>query len=73
MSFKGHKPNKAIQDAMKDAMVYTGHSNDRIQEELGELTPAFLRPAYQYTSLENDTIAKLHENDYLKRKRGREY
>ena len=32
-------------------------------KELTELTPAFLRPVYQYTSLENDTVARLHEDD----------
>ncbi len=73
MSFKGHKPNEAIQQGMKNAMVHIGTSGDLIEKGVEELKPAFLRPAYQYTSLENDTIARLHENDYLKRKRGREY
>lgn len=31
------------------------------------LSAAFLRPVYQYTSLENDTIDKLHEMDWLRR------
>lgn len=30
------------------------------------LSEAFLRPPYQYTKLENNTIEKLHELDYLK-------
>ena len=28
------------------------------------LSEAFLRPAYQYTTLENDTVARLHEDDW---------
>lgn len=73
MSFKGHKPNEAIQQGMKNAMLNLGTSGDLIEMGYEELKPAFLRPAYQYTSMENDTIARLHEKDYLKRKRGREY
>lgn len=69
MSFKGHKPNEAILRGMKEAMLKTGKSYDQMMDDLTELSPAFLRPAYQYTSLENDTVAKLHENDYLQNKR----
>lgn len=28
------------------------------------LSEAFLRPPYQYTSLQNDTVAKRHEDDW---------
>ena len=31
-----------------------------------ELKEAFTRPIYQYTSLENATISRLHEDDYMK-------
>lgn len=31
-----------------------------------KLSDAFLRPPYQHTSLENKTIVKEHENDWLK-------
>lgn len=68
MSFTG-KATEKMKEAMKQAMIYTGKTNDAMQDELTELTAAFLRPVYQYTSLENDTVARLHENDYLKDKR----
>ena len=68
MSFTGQVTDK-MREAMKHVMTYTGKTNDMMQDELTELTPAFLRPVYQYTSLENDTVARLHENDYLKDKR----
>ena len=33
--------------------------------ERPELKDGFLRPLYQYTSMENSTVARFHENDYL--------
>lgn len=31
-----------------------------------ELNEGFIRPVYQYTSKENDTVAQFHKDDYLK-------
>ena len=31
-----------------------------------KLSPAFLRPPYQYTSIENNTIERIHEDDWMK-------
>ena len=31
-----------------------------------KLSPAFLRPPYQYTCIENKTIERIHENDWMK-------
>lgn len=53
---------------IKDACMYTrGVSEERYIAEHTELSEAFLRPPYQYTSLENDTIVKAHE-DYEEKK-----
>lgn len=47
---------------IKDACMYTkGVSEERFLAEHVELSEAFLRPPYQYTSLQNDTITKAHE------------
>lgn len=39
---------------------------DKAIRRRSNLSAAFLRPAYQHTVLENDTIEKIHEYDYLK-------
>lgn len=39
---------------------------DKSLSKKSDLKAGFLRPVYQYTSLENDTVTKLHEYDYLK-------
>ena len=53
---------------IKDACMYTrGVSEERYNAEFVELSEAFLRPPYQYTSLENDTITRAHE-DYDEKK-----
>ena len=31
-----------------------------------KLSPAFLRPPYQYTAIENKTIERIHEDDWMK-------
>ena len=36
------------------------------QKKKSDLSPAFLRPPYQYTSIENKTIERIHEDDWLK-------
>lgn len=63
---KGHKPTKAMKQAIRN--IGLGKSREQREMERIELTEAFLRPPYQYTSLENNTIEKLHENDWLKKK-----
>ena len=63
---KGHKPNEAMKQALRN--IGLGKSKEQREMERIELTEAFLRPPYQYTSLENNTIEKLHENDWLKKK-----
>ena len=63
---KGHKPNEAMKQAIRN--IGLGKSKEQREMERIELTEAFLRPPYQYTSLENNTIEKLHENDWLKKK-----
>jgi hypothetical protein len=50
-----------------------GKSREQQELERMELSEAFLRPAYQYTSIENDYISRLHENDYLKDRKVRLY
>ncbi len=37
-----------------------------MKRQKGKLSPAFLRPPYQYTSIENNTIERIHEDDWLK-------
>lgn len=39
---------------------------DKAIRRRSHLSTVFLRPVYQYTALENNTVEKLHENDYLK-------
>ena len=63
---KGHKPNEAMKQAIRN--IGLGKSKEQREMERIELTEAFLRPPYQYTSLENKTIEKLHENDWMKKK-----
>ena len=50
---RGHKPTKEMKQAIKN--IGLGKSKMRSY-------------ARQYTSLENKTIEKLHENDWLKKK-----
>lgn len=63
---RGHKPNEAMKQAIRN--IGLGKSREQREMERIELTEAFLRPPYQYTSLENNTIEKLHENDWMKKK-----
>lgn len=63
---RGHKPTKEMKQAIKN--IGLGKSKEQREFERIALTDAFLRLPYQYTSLENKTIEKLHENDWLKKK-----
>lgn len=63
---RGHKPNEAMKQAIRNLGL--GKSREQREMERIELTEAFLRPPYQYTSLENKTIEVLHENDWMKKK-----
>lgn len=63
---KGHKPTKEMKQAIRN--IGLGKSKEQREFERIALTEAFLRPPYQYTSQENDTIERLHENDWLKKK-----
>lgn len=63
---RGHKPNEAMKQAIRNLGL--GKSREQREMERIELTEAFLRPPYQYTSLENKTIEALHENDWMKKK-----
>ena len=65
---KGHKPSERTRIAHKNIAVSLGKSREQQELERMELSDAFLRPPYQYTSQENDTIERLHENDWLKKK-----
>ena len=65
---RGHKPSERARKAHKNIAISMGKSRE--QQELSE---AFLRPPYQYTSIENDFISRLHENDYLKDRKVRLY
>lgn len=69
MSYKGHKPTKAMERAMRDAMLEIGVNVQDKRAKNHELKPGFLRPLYQGTSIENNTVSKLHENDHLREKR----
>ena len=70
---KGHKPSENSRKLLKNIAVNMGKSREQQELERMELSEAFLRPAYQYTSIENDTIERLHENDYLKDRKVRLY
>lgn len=47
---------------IREACLYTKTGIERYEERQTFLSDAFLRPPYQYTSLENDTITKTHED-----------
>lgn len=70
---KGHKPSERTRRAHKNVAVSLGKSREQQELERMELSEAFLRPPYQYTSIENDYISRLHENDYLKDRKERLY
>lgn len=65
---KGHKPSERARKAHKNIAISMGKSREQQELERIELSEAFLRPPYQYTSQENGTIERLHENDWLKKK-----
>ena len=70
---KGHKPSENSRKLLKNIAVNMGKSREQQELERMELSEAFLRPPYQYTSIENDYISRLHENDYLKDRKARLY
>ncbi len=70
---RGHKPSERARRAHKNIAVNMGESREQQELERIELSEAFLRPPYQYTSIENDYISRLHENDYLKDRKVRLY
>lgn len=70
---KGHKPSENSRKLLKNIAVNMGKSREQQELERMELSEAFLRPPYQYTSIENDFISRLHENDYLKDRKARLY
>lgn len=70
---KGHKPSENSRKLLKNIAVNMGKSREQQELERMELSEAFLRPPYQYTSIENDFISRLHENDYLKDRKVRLY
>ena len=70
---RGHKPSERTRRAHKNIAVSMGKSRGQQELERMELSEAFLRPPYQYTSIENDYISKNHETDYLKDRKVRFY
>lgn len=70
---RGHKPSENSRKLLKNIAVNMGKSREQQELERMELSEAFLRPPYQYTSIENDYISRLHENDYLKDRKVRLY
>lgn len=50
---------------MNQAIEYYALREKKLRKK-SDLKPGFLRPIYQYTALENDTVERLHELDYLK-------
>lgn len=55
--------SKKQERMMREACYYTkAVSEERYEAEYCTLSDAFLRPPYQYTSLENDTITRVHED-----------
>ena len=66
---KGNKPTEA-QVRMLHGIVagVTGDCKTKQIAEDNELSSFYTRPLYYGTSLQNDTIAELHKNDYLKKK-----
>lgn len=70
---RGHKPSENSRKLLKNVAVNMGKSREQQELERMELSEAFLRPPYQYTSIENDYISRLHENDYLKDRKVRLY
>jgi len=68
-----HKPSERARKAHKNITISMRKSWEHQELERIELSEAFLRPPYQYTSIENDYISRLHENDYLKDRKVRLY
>ena len=69
----GNRTSKAATQAQKQMLHgivagVTGDCKTRQIEEENQLSSFYTRPLYYGTSLQNDTIAELHKNDYLKKK-----
>ena len=70
---KGNRTHKEASDIAKRMMhgIVTGargKSKAQKLSECTELSPFYTRPLYYGTSLQNDTIAELHKDDYKKKK-----
>lgn len=67
---KTHKEASALAKQMLHGIVAgaTGKTKTQMIEADKALSPFYTRPLYYGTSLQNDTIAELHKNDYLKKK-----
>ena len=65
-----HKEASALAKQVLHAVVAggTGKTKTLEIEASKELSPFYTRPLYYGTSIQNDTIAELHKNDYLKKK-----
>lgn len=65
-----HKEASALAKMMLHGIVAgaTGKTKTLEIKASKELSTFYTRPLYYGTSLQNDTIANLHRNDYLKKK-----
>ena len=57
----GEMPKKR---KLSQELDYYVDRDETLKKKSG-LLQAFLRPVYQYTPIENNTVEKLHENDWL--------
>ncbi len=65
-----HKEASALAKMMLHGIVVgaTGTCKTKQIEENNQLSSFYTRPLYYGTSIQNNTIAELHKNDYLKKK-----
>lgn len=50
---------------LSQELDYYVDRDEKLKKKSG-LSPAFLRPPYQYTKLENNTVERYHEDDWMK-------
>lgn len=70
---RGNRTHKEASDLAKKMLHgivtgATGKTKTQMIEADKELSPFYTRPLYYGTSLQNDTIAKLHADDYKNKK-----
>ena len=70
---RGNRTHKEASDLAKQALHAlvagaTGKTKTQMIEADKALSPFYTRPLYYGTSLQNDTIAELHKDDYKKLK-----